>query len=36
MSLAELQRELDAAIEREEYERAVRLRNELQKRQGNG
>jgi len=36
MSLAELQRELDAAIEREEYERAARLRNELQKRQGNG
>lgn len=34
MSLAELQRELAQAIEREEYERAARLRNELQKRQG--
>lgn len=35
MSLAELQRELAQAIDREEYERAARLRNELQKRQGN-
>lgn len=34
LSIEELQRHLDAALEREEYEKASRIRDEIQKRKG--